>query len=87
VTRDPRLRVTIDLGGVLLILLVAAFGLVAATVIYGLWTKSLEPSTVLTVVGTMFSGVLAGAIAASRGKGHTDDKGGRPELPVDGGDS
>lgn len=70
------LTVTVDLPGVLILLLVASFVLMALTIGYGLVTDQLKPATVLTVVGTVFSGVLAGALATSRNsnKTHTPPK-------------
>lgn len=58
--------VVVDLPAVLIILLLASFVLMAGTIAYGLITHQLKPATVLTVVGTVFSGVLAGALATSR---------------------
>lgn len=63
--RHRSLAVTVDLPGVLILLLVASFILMTGTIAYGLITHQLKPATVLTVVGTVFSGVLAGALATS----------------------
>jgi phosphotransferase system glucose/maltose/N-acetylglucosamine-specific IIC component len=54
----------VDLPAVLLLLLVAAFILLAVTVGYGFATKTLDPGIVLGVVGTMFTGLTAGALTA-----------------------
>lgn len=58
--------VTIDLPGVLIVLLMASFVLMSLTIVYGLIAQELEPAIVLTIVGTVFSGVLAGALATWR---------------------
>lgn len=76
VKKHRNLTVTVDLPGVLILLLLASFGLMAATIAYGLITHELKPSTVLTVVGTVFSGVLAGALATSRGSNKKPPEGG-----------
>lgn len=71
--RRRRVTVTVDLPAALILLLLGAFVLLTGTVAYGFVTKTLDPAIVLGVVSTMFTGLLAGALTASRRK--PDEKG------------
>lgn len=72
-----RRTIVLDLPGVLILLLFPAFGLIAIVVAWGLWTGKLNPTTVVGVLSTMFSGLVLGAIAAARsGKDDEPDPGG-----------
>lgn len=77
-TPDPprrrRTTVSVDLPAVLVLLLIAAFLLLGATIAYGFWTHTLDPGIVLGVVSTMFTGLLAGALTAARRHGAEDVK-------------
>lgn len=71
--RRRRVTVAVDLPAVLILLLVGAFVLMGATVIYGFVAGTLDPGIVLGVLSTLFTGLLAGALTASR-RG-SDDRG------------
>lgn len=85
--RPPRRRMTVsvDLPAILALLLIGAFVLLAGTMVYGFLTHTLDPAIVLGVVSTMFTGLLAGALTASRrsnGKSdRTDDHGREGDPP------
>lgn len=81
-----RVAVSVDLPGILSLLLVGVFVLILITVGYGFWTGTLKPELVLAAGSTLFTGVLGGALAARRVA--SGDKGGETsgESPK-GGDS
>lgn len=82
--RRPR-HVEFDLSGVLLLLLIGSFVLILVTVGYGFATGKLSPAVVLSVAATLFSGVLAGALAGGRSK--KEPPPGTPAPPPEEGES
>lgn len=58
----PRRSVTLDVSTVLAFLLIAAFALIAIVIGWGLVTKALNLTAVISVLATMFSGILAGVL-------------------------
>lgn len=61
-----RLSLSVDLSGVLTLIIVGTFGLIAVTLGWGLITGEIDFTTVVAVLSTMLSGVVAGALAAAR---------------------
>jgi hypothetical protein len=79
-TRSRRVSVTVDLPGVLVLLLIGVFLLIGAAFAYGFWTHTLDPAVALGVASTLFTGLLGTALAARRfangsASNHSDDGG------------
>lgn len=75
--KKHKLTVTVDLPGVLVILLILSFVIMAGTIGYGLASGKLKPEIVLGIVSTIFSGILAGALTtwiANNKKSSNGDK-------------
>lgn len=61
-----RLSLTVDLTGVLALIAIGTFGLIAVTIGWGLIIGEIDFTTVVGVLATMLSGVVAGALASGR---------------------
>lgn len=60
------LSVTVQLGGLLAVLLVGAFVLLTLVIVVGLLRDSLNVTAVVSVLATMFGGILTGYLASQR---------------------
>lgn len=61
-----RLSLTVDLNGVLVLIIVGTFGLIVVTLGWGLISGEIDFTTVVAVLSTMLSGVVAGALATGK---------------------